>query len=62
LILIAQKSIPEAAAALESIEKYYKIYADNSADEFSEGLKTKGKEYLKKITLMRSTVLLFEKS
>jgi cytochrome c peroxidase len=31
LILIAQKSIPEAA--LESIEKFYKIYADNSADE-----------------------------
>ena len=47
---IAQKSIPEAASALESIEKYYKIYADNSADEsFQKVLKTikKGKEYLK---------------
>lgn len=47
---IAQKSIPEAAAALESIEKYYKIYADNSADvTFQKVLKTikKGKEYLK---------------
>lgn len=47
---IAQKSIPEAASALESIEKYYEIYADNSADEsFQSVLKTikKGKEYLK---------------
>ena len=50
---IAQKSIPEAASALESIEKYYKIYTDNSADEsFQKVLKTikKGKEYLKKNT------------
>jgi len=50
---IAQKSIPEAASALESIEKYYEIYADNSADEsFQKVLKTikKGKEYLKKNT------------
>lgn len=50
---IAQKSIPEAASALESIEKYYKIYADNSTDEsFQKVLKTikKGKEYLKKNT------------
>ncbi|RKS95534.1 cytochrome c peroxidase [Flavobacterium limicola] len=47
---IAQKSIPEAASVLESIEKYYKIYADNSTDEsFQKVLKTikKGKEYLK---------------
>ena len=47
---IAQKSIPEAASALESIEKYYKIYVGNSADEsFQPVLKTikKGKEYLK---------------
>ena len=27
---IAQNSIPEALASLESIEKYYKIYAENS--------------------------------
>ena len=50
---IAQKSIPEAASVLESIEKYYKIYADNSADQsFGKVLKTikKGKEYLKKNT------------
>ena len=50
---IAQKSIPEAASALESIEKYYKIYADNSADEsFQIVLKTikEGKEYLKRNT------------
>ncbi len=47
---IAQKSIPEAVSALESIEKYYKIYAADSPDEsFQKVLKTikKGKEYLK---------------
>ena len=47
---IAQKSIPEVASALESIEKYYKIYEGNSADEsFQKVLKTikEGKEYLK---------------
>ena len=48
---IAQKSIPEAVSALESIEKYYKIYADNLEVANSKSvLKTieKGKEYLKK--------------
>ena len=29
---IAQNSIPEAVSSLESIEKYYQIYADNSND------------------------------
>lgn len=43
---IAQNSIPEALSSLESIEKYYKVYAKNSDDAV---LKTidEGKEYLK---------------
>ncbi|KIA85117.1 cytochrome-c peroxidase [Flavobacterium sp. AED] len=48
---IAQNSIPEAVSSLESIEKYYQIYVDNSDDSTSKSvLKTieEGKEYLKK--------------
>jgi cytochrome c peroxidase len=48
---IAQNSIPETLASLESIEKYYKVYADNSEDAiFGLVLKTieEGKAYLKK--------------
>jgi cytochrome c peroxidase len=48
---IAQNSIPETLASLENIEKYYKIYAENSDDAtFGLVLKTieKGKEYIKK--------------
>ena len=48
---IAQNSIPEAIASLESVEKYYKVYAENSDDAtFGLVLKTinEGKEYLKK--------------
>jgi hypothetical protein len=33
------KIYSRAAAALESIEKFYKIYADNSADETLKGFK-----------------------
>jgi cytochrome c peroxidase len=50
---MAQNSIPEAASSLESVEKYYQIYADNSAVVNSMSvLKTieKAKEYLKKNT------------
>jgi hypothetical protein len=53
-----------AAAALESIENSIKS-TDNSMMKLFKVLKTikKGKEYLKQIpTLMRLTVLLFEKS
>ena len=46
---IAQNSIPEALSALESIEKYYKIYAENSNDAVLKTIK-EGKEYLKKNT------------
>jgi cytochrome c peroxidase len=48
---IAQNSIPETLASLESIEKYYKVYAENSEDvAFNVVLKTieEGKAYLKK--------------
>ena len=47
---IAQQSIPEAQAALESIEKYYKIYAANSEDASLQQVLTtleEGKQYLK---------------
>ncbi|OAB25726.1 cytochrome c peroxidase [Flavobacterium fryxellicola] len=47
---IAQQSIPEAQAALESIEKYYKIYAANSEDASLQQVLTTledGKQYLK---------------
>jgi cytochrome c peroxidase len=50
---IAQNSIPEALSSLESIEKYYQIYVDNSDNSISKAvLKAleKGKEYLKKNT------------
>ncbi|MFV8326777.1 cytochrome c peroxidase [Flavobacterium sp. ZS1P14] len=50
---IAQNSIPEALASLESMEQYYQIYADNSNDSSSNSvLKTikEGKQYLKKNT------------
>ncbi|MFV8466305.1 cytochrome-c peroxidase [Flavobacterium sp. LB1P62] len=50
---IAQNSIPEASSSLESIEKYYQIYVDNSDDSTSKSvLKAieEGKEYLKKNT------------
>lgn len=48
---IAQNSIPEALASLESVEQYCQIYADNSNDPGSNSvLKTikEGKQYLKK--------------
>jgi len=48
---IAQNSIPETRASLECIEKYYKIYAEDSDDvTFDLVLKTikEGKEFLKK--------------
>jgi cytochrome c peroxidase len=44
---IAQNSIPEALTSLESIEKYYEIYAENSNDAVLKTIKA-GKEYLKK--------------
>jgi len=47
---IAQQSIPEARAALKSIEKYYKIYAANSEDASLQQVLTtleEGKQYLK---------------
>jgi cytochrome c peroxidase len=47
---IAQQSIPEAQAALESIEKYYKIYAASSQDASLQQVLTileEGKRYLK---------------
>lgn len=50
---IVQNSIPEVVSSLESIEKYYQIYFDNSNDSTSNlVLKTieEGKEYLKKNT------------
>lgn len=50
---IAQNSIPEVLSALESVEKYYKIYVDSSEGKsFQMVLKTirTGKEYLKRNT------------
>lgn len=46
---IAQNSIPEAVVSLASIEKYYKVYAENDSN-FRIGLKIiqEGKAYLKK--------------
>ncbi|MFV5684473.1 cytochrome-c peroxidase [Flavobacterium sp. GB2R13] len=48
---IAQNSLPEVVSSLESIEKYYQIYVDNSNDATSKAvLKTieEGTAYLKK--------------
>ena len=50
---IAQNSIPEALSSLESIEKYYQIYVDNTNDSTSKSVLKAiegGKEYLKKNT------------
>jgi cytochrome c peroxidase len=44
---IAQNSIPEALSSLESIEKYYEIYSEDSNDTVLKTIKA-GKEYLKK--------------
>ena len=46
---IAQNSIPEALSAVESIEKYYQTYAENSDDAVLKTIK-EGKEFLKKNT------------
>ncbi|MFV8346814.1 cytochrome-c peroxidase [Flavobacterium sp. ZB4P13] len=43
---IAQNSIPEALSSLESIEKYYKVYAEDSDDAVLKTIE-EGKEYLK---------------
>lgn len=46
---IAQNSIPEAVASLESIEKYYQIYDESSSNLVLKTIE-EGKEYLKKNT------------